>query len=167
MLVDKFSPMVYRVAVRFFGPGPEAQDASQESFLRVHRSFHTFDPTRPLKPWLARITYNACLKRLGKAGRAVTDTTDPEVFGRMDDERAPDPEAAAAADETGSLLLSAMEELAAQDRVLLQLHYREGLALAEVSEVTGMPVNTIKTRMHRARVQLKQVLTPMLREVEA
>jgi len=164
MLVDKFSPMVYRVAMRFFGPGPEAQDASQEAFLRVHRSFHTFDPTRPLKPWMARITYNVCLKRLGKAGRALTDTTDPHDIGLMGDQAATDPERQAAADEAGSLLLEALGGLAAQDRVLLELHYREGMALAEVSEATGMPVNTIKTRMHRARAALKLALAPVLKE---
>lgn len=166
-LIKQFSPIAYRVAVRFFGFGPEAEDAAQETFMRVHRSFHTFDPSRPLKPWISRIAYNVCLKRLGKAGRAITDTTDPQDFARFQDQRSIDPEGSTQSVEAGRLVVTAMQQLPAQDRVLLDLHYREGLALAEVSEATGMPVNTIKTRMHRARTKLRAILAPKLREGQA
>jgi RNA polymerase sigma-70 factor (ECF subfamily) len=161
-LLRKYSPVVYRVTVRMLGYGAEADDATQEAFMRVHRSFDSFDPTRPLKPWLSRITYNVCLRRLGKADRKVTDTTDPQDFGWMEDHK-PNPEDQVASEESGQMLLSALDRLSAQDRVLFDMHYREGMSLAEVSEVTQIPVNTIKTRMHRSRGRLKRMLSPLLK----
>src|SRR5690349_11923874 len=67
MLVRRHTPRVYRLAARMLGPGAEAEDACQEAFMRAHASFDGYDPERPLGPWLGRITYHACLKRLAKA----------------------------------------------------------------------------------------------------
>jgi RNA polymerase sigma-70 factor (ECF subfamily) len=64
--------------------------------------------------------------------------------------------------EAGALLVEALEHLSAQDRVLVDLRYREGLSDAEVAEATGMPVGTVKTRLHRARGRLKGLLAPVL-----
>ena len=163
-LIGQLTPTVYRLAVRMLGTGGEAEDACQEVFMRVHESFDTFDPTRTLKPWASKITYNVCLRRLGKPARKLTATANPEELGRVRDESAPGPEANAVATEAGEMLESALDELSAQDQALVSLRYREGLSLAEVSEATGIAVNTVKIRLHRARKKLKTMLGPVLRE---
>jgi RNA polymerase sigma factor (sigma-70 family) len=81
----------------------------------------------------------------------------------VEDEGAKSPEQQAEASEARALLARAMDELAAQDRVLLDLRYREGLSDAEVAEATGMPVNTVKTRIFRARARLRGWLAPVLK----
>ena len=155
------SPLVYRVALRMLRNQADAEDAAQEVFMRIHKSFDSFDPTRPLAPWVSRITYNTCLQRLRSAA-ARHVATDPEAFERNPDEAGPGPEDSAADTEAGELLHQAMGALSAQDRALLDMRYREGLTDVELAEATGMPVNTVKTRLFRARKLLRRRLAPKL-----
>ncbi len=163
ILIRRCSPLVYRVALRMVSSKAEAEDVCQEVFMKIHRSFDTFDATRPLSPWVGRITYNTCLRRLKGVARAGVPT-EPERFDWMEDDRQPGPEAKAASSEAGEMLLDAMDTLAAQDRALLTMRYREGLSDAELAEATGMPVNTVKTRLFRARKLLKKKLAPRLKD---
>ncbi len=162
-LVRRFTPLVYRLSLRMLRSGAEAEDVSQEVFLRMHRSFDSYDPTRPLAPWVSRTTYHACLKRLQTAARRVEHVEAGAALAEERDPEAPSPEQAAAGGEATALLLRALQDLPAQDRALLDLRYREGLSDAEVSEATGMPVNTVKTRIFRARARLRGWLAPLLR----
>lgn len=73
-LVRRHTPMVYRLSVRMLGPGAGAEDACQEAFMKMHGSFDSYDLARPLAPWLGRITYHACLKRLSKSSRSGLPT---------------------------------------------------------------------------------------------
>ena len=161
-LVRRFTPLVYRLSVRMLRSGSEAEDASQEVFLRMHRSFDTFDATRPMAPWVARTAYHACLRRLESAAHALGQPAEPEEMAAVEDVEMRSPEQVAASKEAVDLLSRALQDLPAQDRALLDLRYREGLSDAEVSEATGMPVNTVKTRIFRARARLRKWLTPLL-----
>jgi len=164
-LVQRFTPLVYRLARRMLRHQAEAEDVSQEVFLRMHRSFHSYDPTRPLAPWVARTTYHAALRRLEATSRralAGEPACDDPLLA-LPDERRPSPEEAAASGEASALLERALDELPAQDRALLELRYGEGLSDAEVAEAAGMPVGTVKTRLLRARARLRRWLAPLLR----
>jgi RNA polymerase sigma-70 factor, ECF subfamily len=161
-LVRRFTPLVYRLSVRMLRNGSEAEDASQEVFLRMYRSFDTFDATRPMAPWVARTAYHACLRRLESAAHSLGQPADPEDLTAVEDVEVRNPEEMAASTEAADLLARALQDLPAQDRALLDLRYREGLSDAEVSEATGMPVNTVKTRIFRARARLRKWLTPFL-----
>src|SRR5574341_1072094 len=161
-LVRRFTPLVYRLSLRMLRDGAEAEDVSQEVFLRMHRSFDSYDSTRPLAPWVSRTTYHACLRRLQTSARRGSQLEREASLNADIDSGAPSPEQAAEANEAAALLARAVEELPAQDRALLDLRYREGLSDAEVSEATGMPVNTVKTRLFRARAKLRGWLTPLL-----
>jgi RNA polymerase sigma-70 factor (ECF subfamily) len=130
--------------------------------MRVHRSIDGFDATRPLAPWISRIAYNACLRRLERKAANAASMVDPKDLQSRADGRAPDPERAAQSREAGRLIESLMDDLSAQDRALMVLRYREGLADAEVAEAVGMPVNTVKTRIFRARARLRTGLAPHL-----
>lgn len=156
-LIEEFSPATYRLAWRMLGNRFDAEDACQEVFVRVHGSFSTYDPTRPLGPWIARITYNVCLKRLGT--RAPRNLEEGDLCLPDPD---PGPEELVATAQSAMNLDAAMATLSAQDQALLVLRYREGLSDSEVSRSTGMPVNTIKTRLFRARSRLKDLLFPTM-----
>jgi len=161
MLIRQVTPLAYRVALRMLPNRVEAEDAVQEAMMKIHQSFHTFDPTRPLAPWVGRITYNTCARRLKGAARAG-QPMDPEIVNLRRDESA-SPEDQTASREAGDLLLEAMDHLSAQDRALLTMRYREGMSDAELAEAVGMPVNTVKTRLFRARGALRKRLTPKLK----
>lgn len=160
-IIRTHTPSVYRLAARMLGAGPDAEDACQEVFMRAHRSFDTFDTARPLGPWLGRITYHTCLARLGAAQRAGR-SVDPATFSGVEDEATPTPERAAAAREVGRQVLDAMEQLSAQDRALVTLRYVDELTDVELAEAVGMNRNTVRTRLHRARLVLMQALSPVL-----
>lgn len=162
--VRRFSPMVFRLAIRMLGNEADAHDACQEVFLNMHRSFDTYDATRPMRPWVARVAYNACLHRLRGAMTRATGAVDPSSFAEISDDRAANPESAAATAERADHLGAAFEELASRDRALLILRYREGLSDAEVAEATGMAVGTVKTRIHRAKGRMREILAPVVRE---
>jgi RNA polymerase sigma-70 factor (ECF subfamily) len=161
-LVRRFTPLVYRLSFRMLRDGAEAEDASQEVFLRMHRSFDSYDPTRPLAPWVSRTTYHACLRRLQSAARRASGAEREATQALAVAPDVPSPEQSAATGEAVAMLARAVEDLPAQDRALLDLRYREGLSDAEVSEATGMPVNTVKTRIFRARARLRAWLAPRL-----
>lgn len=163
LLVRRVGPLVYRIAVRVLGPGAEAEDAGQEALLNMHRGFSTFDPTRPLNPWVARIAYNTSLRFLkrrqapGRAGHAEAD------FSGLPDERRSSPEHLASQRESSALVADALQRLDPKDRVLITLTYQEGLSNAEVADAMAMPIGTVKTRLHRARGTLRRWLRPRLR----
>ncbi len=166
-LIRRFTPLVYRLAYRMLSNQQEAEDAAQETFMKIHSSFESFDPTRPLAPWISRITYNACLKRFQGISRIRTVPLESSPALSLDDQRNSNPESDASLGEEKAILMNALSRLSAQDRILLDLRYREGLSDAEVSEATGMSVNTVKTRIFRARASLKKILSPLLRKAEA
>lgn len=156
-LVERQSPLVYRMATRVLRDPAEVEDACQEVFVRIHRSFDSFDPTRPLAPWVARITWHECLRRLGASSRRPAPT-EPELLDALAVDGAADPEQRVAAAEQGDRVLEALEALSAQDRALVLLFYREELSQAEVAEAMGMDVANVKTRLFRARKRLAGLL---------
>ncbi len=160
-LIRRHTPMVHRLSARMLGAGADAEDACQEAFMKMHRAIDSYDTARPLGPWLGRITYHVCLKRLGAAKRGGP-VIDPSSLAHVADERAAGPERAAASRQTGQLVTAAMSRLSAQDRALVTLSYRDGLTDAEVSVAVGMNRNTVRTRLHRARQVLRRALTPVL-----
>jgi len=161
-LIRRCAPTAYRVAIQILRSSADAEDACQEVFLRMYRSFDRYDGTRPLAPWVAKITYNVCLRRREGVIAGATDVVAPEEMARHQNGNATDPEAAAARSEANDHLARAMESLADDDRALLTLRYREGLSDAEVAAAADMPVNTVKTRIFRARARLRKALRPFL-----
>jgi RNA polymerase sigma-70 factor, ECF subfamily len=159
-LVRSFAPMAYRIAYRMLGDAALAEDATQETFLRMFRSFASFDPTRAFEPWVARITVNVCARRLqAKSSSEHPRENTDERAGSFEEAFASSPEGQAASRELLRSLEQGFDLLTPQDRALLTLRFREGLSEAEVAEAMSMPVNTVKTRIHRARAQLTRYLT--------
>lgn len=132
--------------------------------MRIHRSFGSYDPTRPFAPWVSRITYHVCLRRLQATTKKAADVAERDEQGDVRDEGAPNPEQEAATLEAHRLLGSAFDTLSAQDRALLTLRYREGLSDSEVAEAVDMPINTVKTRIFRARHKLRKEIGPKLED---
>ena len=163
-LIRRETPRIYRLALKMLRDPADAEDACQETFMRIHRSHGSYDPTRPLAPWVSRITYNVCLRRLQGTPQKVANTAERADQGDVRDPRAANPEQGAATREAHRLLGAAFDTLSAQDRALLTLRYREGLSDAEVADAVDMPINTVKTRIFRARQKLRQELAPQLKD---
>jgi RNA polymerase sigma-70 factor (ECF subfamily) len=133
--------------------------------MTVHRAITQHDPTRPLGPWLTRITYNQCLKRLAKSRRIAE--MEVQADGASPEPRDPggSPEEMVAQRQVSETVDSALDRLSAQDRGIIVMRYREGFTDTEIAEAVSMPVGTVKTRLFRARAKLKKFLAPFFREV--
>ncbi len=164
-LVRTYTPLVYRLSLRMLRDRQEAEDASQEVFMNVYRSITSHDPTRPLAPWLARITYHSCLKRLSKIKSIVERERELNERDLPDEDRPITPESNMDSRQMSERVLRALDRLPAQDRALVMMRYREGFSDSEIAESTNMPVGTVKTRLHRARGRLKKWLAPLMEEV--
>lgn len=160
-LVRRHTPMIHRLALRTLRNPSDAEDATQEVFVKMSRYLDTWDSTRPLPPWLGKMTYHVCLRRLGKVADAKNDLTAPDTLDLATSSDLT-PEAAIAARQASDLVTRAVDQLPAQDRFLIDLRYREGQSDVEVAEATGMNVNTVRTRLFRARQALRKLLSPVL-----
>jgi RNA polymerase sigma-70 factor (ECF subfamily) len=164
-LSKRYAKLVYALTLRVLRNAAEADDATQETFVRVHRYFDRFDSSRPIEPWLSSIAYNVCLRRLQGVARAPVPSEQAEEMAVECDEEAPSlQEGDLGRGEEASLLQRSLEELAAMDRAILHMHYWQGLNTVEVAEAVDMPVNTVKVRLFRARNKLRELLAPELEE---
>lgn len=160
LFVRRASPLVHRITVRILGRGAEADDAGQEVMMRLYRSIGSYDPTRPMAPWIARVSYNAALQQLQKRGRPGA-AGDPAALEGLHDGAVSSEQRLGDA-QVGAIVRAALERLSPEDRVLVGLSYEDGFSNSEVAEATGMPVGTVKTRLFRARERLRGVLGPLL-----
>jgi RNA polymerase sigma-70 factor (ECF subfamily) len=156
-LVERHSDVVYRVAARVVGPH-EADDVSQDAFLRAFHRLDRFRGESPFRAWLLQITHNTALNTLARrrpepAGGAedVARGNPVSPFERQPASRLEDRERR---DRLGLKL----HQLRPEHRVVLVLRDLEGLAYGEIADVTQTPVGTVKGRLHRARTELIDLL---------
>ena len=155
-LVTRHRRAVYRLCWSATGNHADADDAAQETFLRVFRALRSYDPSRPFGPWLRKIAWNTSLSvgRDAKAGvPRVPESEAPEPV-----DPSPGPEAAASLGEETRRVAGAMAELPAELRTVLVLRAVEGLSYAEIAESAGIPAGTVMSRLSRARERMLAAL---------
>lgn len=154
-LVRDHSDQVYRLALRLTGNRPDAEDLTQDVFVRVFRSIHTFTPGT-LEGWLHRITTNLFLDGARRKQRIrmdpMADASERVVEeqpspGELFDEASMDADVAAA-----------LAALSPEYRVCVVLCDIEGLSYDEIAQVLDVKVGTVRSRIHRGRSQLRTAL---------
>lgn len=161
-LVARYARRLHDLARRLLGDASEAEDAVQVTFLHAYRALDRFDPQRPFRHWLLRIATNHCRNRWAARRRVPK----PSGVGTDDDDRAAVPEPAArppaerGPDAERERVREALAALPETYRVAAVLRYVHDLELTEIAEVTGDPVATVKTHLHRARAVLRRTLAP-------
>jgi RNA polymerase sigma-70 factor (ECF subfamily) len=142
---------IYRICYGILRDAAEAEDITQETFLRY---WQLSGEVRGAKAWLVTVARNKCLDRLRGAKRFVD--VDPELFEQQTDGR--DPEWHASQDETSARLQALINRLSEPQRSLVLLFDVEGLSGAECAEALGLNINQVKVYLHRARRQLRRAL---------
>jgi RNA polymerase sigma-70 factor, ECF subfamily len=153
-LVQEHSGLVHRVALHVLG-AEDAQDASQEVWIRVWANIKNFRGESAFSTWLYRITMNTCLrtlqkKRTQKARELGQGTAYPPETPGGD----ANPEEAALASERRNEIWAALSHVRAEHRAALVLRHMEGLSYVEVAEVLGVPVGTAKGWTSRGRAAM-------------
>ena len=163
-LFARYSAAVYHLAGALLGPDGGAADVLQETFLAVARNARRYVPRGRFRAWLMRIVRNRCLNRLDarRRRREVLGRTDVPVIDPPSHE--PSPAARAARDEQREIIAAAIARLPDRQREAIALYAFQRMRYREIAEVMTMPINTVKTLIHRARANLARALEPLSRE---
>lgn len=146
-LVERYSDVTWRTARVLMGEHGRAEDAAQEAWLDVWQGLHRFERGRPFRPWLLTLVANRCRMMARRHAPATVPLTpdDADLFPGVGD--ASDH---ALRGETGDELRAALAALPPDQRRVLELRYFADLDLAEIAAITGVPLGTVKSRLHRA-----------------
>ncbi|ORA81250.1 RNA polymerase sigma factor SigE [Mycolicibacter kumamotonensis] len=154
-LVRQHADRVYRLAYRLSGNQQDAEDLTQETFIRVFRSLHNYQPGT-FEGWLHRITTNLFLDMVRRRGRVRMEAL-PEDYDRVPADE-PDPEQIYHDARLDPDLQAALDSLAPEFRAAVVLCDIEGLSYEEVGATLGVKLGTVRSRIHRGRQALRAYL---------
>ncbi|WP_224975832.1 RNA polymerase sigma factor SigE [[Mycobacterium] nativiensis] len=154
-LVRQHADRVYRLAYRLSGSQQDAEDLTQETFIRVFRSVHNYQPGT-FEGWLHRITTNLFLDMVRKRGRVRMEAL-PEDYDRVPADE-PDPEQIYHDARLDPDLQAALDSLPPEFRAAVVLCDIEGLSYEEVGATLGVKLGTVRSRIHRGRQALREYL---------
>jgi RNA polymerase sigma-70 factor (ECF subfamily) len=164
-LLERHQSAVYRFGMKMCGEAEDAKDVLQETLFAAARTLPEFRGASSVSTWLYTIARSFCLKkrRTSKFAPERIESLDaqPEASGQVADARR-NPEEDAAARQLKAVLDAAIAELEPIYREVLLLRDVEGLPAAEVAEVLGLSVEAVKSRLHRARVAVRERVAPVL-----
>jgi len=159
-LVIAYQHRVFGVAMRMLGNAAEAEEVAQEAFLRAHRAIASFRGEAKLSTWLYGIASRLCLNRLGSSERRLTRQGE-ETLDRLAEAGA-DPAAELERSEMEQALHRAIAELPDERRIVVVLRDLEGLSYEEIAAALDLELGTVRSRLHRARMDLKGKLERFL-----
>lgn len=158
-LLRRHQNLVFAVCYRVLSDHAEARDAAQEALVRAVKAIDTFREGGRLKPWLGKIAWNVAIRKAAlRASRPVLHEAPAET---EPESALPDPQQVAEHKEMKGLLITAIDRLSPEERLVLELRCGQEMDYREIADATGMPMGTVKTHLFRAR---KRVIEEMARQ---
>lgn len=161
-LVLAHQKQVYNLCLRLSGSPEDAYDLSQEAFIKAWRGLAQYQFGAEFSTWLYRLTRNVCIDHLRQRKRRPTVPLETEQDGETAalplPDSAPGPEERALQAEKQRVLASAVQALPEDQREILILRVVNDLPYERISEILSLPLGTVKSRLARARIQLKKIL---------
>lgn len=157
-LVERYQRLAQRVAFVVTRSAAEAEDATQEAFVKAYYALGRFRSGAPFRPWLLRIVTNEARNRVRSASRRAQLALRVERLDRPSGGAAPSPEATVASAESHRALLDAVNRMNEKDRLAISCRYFLELTERETAEVLGWPRGTVKSRLARALARLRKVM---------
>ena len=162
-LVRMHQAVAFRAAYLVTGDGPEAEDATQEAFIKAYRALNRFRPGASFRPWLLTIVTNEARNRRRSAGRRAKLNLQVAAEGQVPTSPV-SPEAAVVAAERREELLASVGELSEGERLVISYRYLLGLSEEETATALDCARGTVKSRASRALARLRKA---MAREEDA
>jgi RNA polymerase sigma-70 factor (ECF subfamily) len=173
-LVAKYQDRIFNMIYRMCGRRADAEELAQETFLKALERIGQFRGQSQFYTWLFRIGANLTISHRRRGGRVKFQSlSGPEEFehsqadaltAAMARRRSPGPEAAAVSAETSRRVMKALEALDDDFRLVVVLCDIEEMDYAQIADVLGVPIGTVKSRLHRARCMLKERLADLILE---
>ncbi len=169
-IVLKYKGKVYNYISRMVLNALDAEDLTQETFIRAYLSIRSFQSRASLNTWLFRIATNLCIDHsrkqkthlqpcsLSQANESEEGETEREI-----PDKAFDPQRLLMNQELGSMMESALQELPEKLRTVVLLYDMEGLSYEEIAAIANCPLGTVKSRLFNARTALREKLSPYLK----
>jgi RNA polymerase sigma-70 factor (ECF subfamily) len=164
-LVDQYSTMIYRLGMRILNNPQDAEDALQETFLKAFRSISNFKEQSSISTWLYRIATNEALMMIRRRKPEINQVDlqkedDGETYESLEIIDWKNlPEDRLLSGEVMDMLDESVQKLTPALRVVFVLRDIEGLSVSETAEILGLSEGAVKTRLSRARMQLRQELS--------
>lgn len=159
-LVSRYQARLYNAVFRLVDHPEDAADVTQDAFLNAYQSLHTFKGDAEFYTWLYRIAFNSAvtLKRKKRATVSLERVGSDGPLDPDDPSEYVQPGADLLRDEDEQLLRTALSRLSHEHREVLILKEIEGLRYEEIAAILGVPIGTVRSRLHRARLELRELL---------
>ncbi|MGE5329422.1 MAG: RNA polymerase sigma factor [Deltaproteobacteria bacterium] len=163
-LISKYETKVFNITFRILGDYTQAEDVSQDIMVKVFRTIKGFKEQSSFYTWLYRITVNECMDMVKKRKRTLTysidsplDTEDGEIKTEIQDS-SESVEGTVERNELRRYLADAMNSLSPEHKTVIVLRDVQGFSYEEIAEIIKCPPGTVKSRINRARLELKNLL---------
>ena len=158
-LVFRYKDKIYNTSYRFLADYHEANDITQECFMAVHKNIRKFKEESSLSTWIYAIAVNLCKNRLKSAGNRMRERTLPIIERALDvkDDKG-NPAKFLEKKEFETRIQAEIEKLPVDMREVVILRDIEQLSYEEIAKILSIDLGTVKSRLHRARVQLRDAL---------
>ena len=161
ILVNRYKDLVFTLALRMLKNREEAEEVSQDTFIKTYRSLHKFKGDSKFSTWIYKVAYNSCLDRIKKNKKYLNDVeineyTEHEIktidsaFDVLVEE------------ERNQLIQDCLHLLSSEDSFLLTLYYFEEQSLDEIANIVGLNANNVKVKLFRSRQKLATILKARL-----
>ncbi len=158
-LVETYQTAIFNLCYRMLGEAGEAEDAAQEAFLRAFARLSSYDPTRSFKTWLFSIANHHCIDRLRKRRLIWLSIEDEPLTPHPAlREQTPGPEEASVRREQSEAMQKYLAKLSPDDRQVIVMRYWYDLSYEEIAETTKTTVSAVKSRLHRARGAVAELM---------
>jgi len=157
-LVHRYKDYVFTLALRFCKNREDAEEVSQDIFIKVYRSLADFKGTSKFSTWLYTITYNTSVTFLRKKKMDVKSIDDDHTFLQLENQESSFSANQMEQKSRVNHVNQAIGKLSADDSQIITLFYKMEQSLEEIGVILGLEPNTVKVRLHRARQRLKEKL---------
>jgi len=156
-LVEVYQTPIYNLAYRMLGNGAEAEDATQETFVRVWTKLDSYDLNRKLSSWILSVASHHCIDRLRRRRGNQVSMEEIQSWRWLPDDK-PRPEERTMMGEKADKIRQLLGQLPSQYRLVITLRYWQDRSYAEIAEITGTTESAVKSRLHRARRAMAELL---------